>query len=656
MSNTDDAPADPAEHKGGTTANTDDRADDLPEVLRSSGEALERSLKSGDGLRSSLAAFLAAVHRSPDHTAPACAWLADVGKDSLSTLSNLIQPQDIVAELKHGGRALAVMISNAWESAGRSHLLVKIAEMLLARKAPPASPQTAEFCAALAGTLAYNRPKIATSLIDFAASLKDHGIDSTLAEARQRLATGLNLQQLHSEARVFWIRQLRLPDSDVDWQGTEAAASLRALKTLFKDSSVDRASFQAVMPASIWDKLTGESDASEAPPVRVPVPSSKVAEAEPALPPATASPDSPVIEPVAAAPKADLPPSSKQPETERDPKVPASAASEPSREERRKADATPNEQPLKTAPDDKTATQAVVETQSPPAGDTETDTPRARKASWPLFAGGIATGLVLATAAAIGLITGSIKLPPEWQAQLAGFSFSNSSDPALPAVEPNRKPDSDPPASMITERPAEIARPSPSAPEELEPANGAAAATPQPQPETAAKEPAVPQVAPDSPPAVAARANTESSPPKPEASSGFAAWQTGQVEMISRAFPGLQRWHDRVHSSSLTDVMAILGGHHPSAPRDPVELRALLRWLTIDPPESSEVRRLILNLFIRNAPPLECVDVFEPIVKNKASDADEVRRAAEVIVGLYSERLTPQVKARLDALIANADK
>jgi hypothetical protein len=135
----------------------------------------------------------------------------------------------------------------------------------------------------------------------------------------------------------------------------------------------------------------------------------------------------------------------------------------------------------------------------------------------------------------------------------------------------------------------------------------------------------------------------------------FEKWQQQHTAEFDQAYPGLRIWHDSAARGTIKDVAPLVSGLHPTAFRNPREHRALLKWLVIDPPRDAEVRRSVFNTLIRLSPPAECLELFEPLCEFHASNAEDARRAADVMLGLFADKLSPEAKRRLQAVVDSTD-
>lgn len=143
------------------------------------------------------------------------------------------------------------------------------------------------------------------------------------------------------------------------------------------------------------------------------------------------------------------------------------------------------------------------------------------------------------------------------------------------------------------------------------------------------------------------------SPPPPRAipASEFDKWKVGQVAAIEAEFPELHAWFNTVTESTWRTASYIISGSHPSVKsRTPAQL-ALLKWLILHPPADPDTRRAVHNLYVRMAPVSQCLDLWEPLVGNGATNTKDIQAAADALRIMREDSMNPDQKRRLQAII-----
>lgn len=201
--------------------------------------------------------------------------------------------------------------------------------------------------------------------------------------------------------------------------------------------------------------------------------------------------------------------------------------------------------------------------------------------------------------------------------------------PVVPAV-------SKPPAPAPAVKPAPVAVPKPPAPVVI---------APPPAPKPAEKPAAPPQPKPEPKP------ETPVSVARAMPAAEFDKWKAAQIAAIEAEFPELHPWFNTVVDGSWRNSSRIVGGNHPSVKSRSRAHLCLLKWLNLQPPRDPDTRRAVHNMLVRVASVSECLDLWEPLVKNGASNIPDIQAAADALRIMREENLKEDQNRRLQAII-----
>lgn len=217
-------------------------------------------------------------------------------------------------------------------------------------------------------------------------------------------------------------------------------------------------------------------------------------------------------------------------------------------------------------------------------------------------------------------------------------------EPASPAAAPEAKP-AKAPAPSASEKKANGPAEAPAPAKEVPVAPLPPAAPVQEKPETETKPVPAP-VAEPAPPA----------PPRAAPANDFDKWKSSQIAEIEAKFPELHPWVNSVQEGEWRNNGRIVNGTSVIKARTPAHT-ALIKWLNLEPPSDPDTRRAVHNVVIRLLSTEDCLALWEPLVKNGASNTQDIHNAADALLANREGKLSETDKARVKALIeASAPK
>ncbi|MDZ4290271.1 MAG: hypothetical protein U0984_20060 [Prosthecobacter sp.] len=220
-----------------------------------------------DGAEARVARFCEQAFTSPESARTGSTALLQAFDDSGLWLANLVQPQQLVAELRQSCSTLTLVIVTQWTRQGETHKLARLGTALMDASPPLTTHEGGQVCALLATLLGILRPPRAQGLLEIARPLLKDSVDPhLLREAREWVNLGRILEATPPEDRFFWNRRLREPDDDWDWDTPEARGALRRLAPLLASrTQEDLSRFQSTVPPCWWDLLRDPPETFGAP-------------------------------------------------------------------------------------------------------------------------------------------------------------------------------------------------------------------------------------------------------------------------------------------------------------------------------------------------------------------------------------------------------
>lgn len=660
------------------------------------------SLRLSDGADAGVARYCDRFFTSPESARSGSKALLTAFADNGAWLSSLMQPSQLVAEVRQSCCALTSHVIMYWINQGETHKLARLADALLDASPPLATHEAGQIMALLASLLGILRPVRAQNLITAALPLLEDPLDSKLrTEAEEWVEIGNSLRDLPPDERVFWNRRLREPDEDWEWESTEACAALKTVAPLLRQKPPRIERFQELVPACWWELLLASR----------PLPTNEAAPSVPKtrrglapgsvfvgvllgaagaaafgwwwlstdrLPRAETAPQMqiavrPSVEPANPAQESQpaksanpTPPAPNSAPTSTTSAPPATSAPKPIDVSNSEAQPeTPKPSPLTVlaeTPPTPTAT-SVIKPATPAGRDAAEISPAVPSASKPEAPPASKPEVPKATIAAPS------------SAKPAASAITQTAPP--PARSLMRVAPASPPSSASTPAAKPPLATVPATPS-LPPTAVAAPAPAIPKPPEAQKVPAPPQVPtlvearetpepPDTKPpspgsgasskgsAIAAKAAPPPPPPSPadtwrSSKHPMVPRRIAAVEALAQKHPLLQRLHSLVKSGSYREnEMLVQGRNSVVSARDP-EYKVFLRWILLDPPRDGDTSTLAAKLAIRTLPPEETFSVIELIAYPGSPNEAQGREIAGILLSLGAASLTQEQCTALESL------
>jgi hypothetical protein len=201
-----------------------------------------------------LADFLSASQSSPAQALEALRRLLKDYANDAAGLAALVQPEDLVVEVRLESSELSGLVLGQWVRLGETAKLKHLADALLAQPPGLIGREMARLMVVLAGVLGILRPSLAQRLYDQATPALDQRMDLSLQrDARQWVEAGSLLEDVSPQQRAFWNRRLRESGTQWDWEGAEARLALGDLGRRIAPEDLDLQLFQRVLPPCWWD-------------------------------------------------------------------------------------------------------------------------------------------------------------------------------------------------------------------------------------------------------------------------------------------------------------------------------------------------------------------------------------------------------------------
>jgi hypothetical protein len=220
--------------------------------------AHDPNLTAKESAEAAVARFCDQAFVSAEAARTGSAALLEAFDDSGLWLASLVQPHQLVAELRQSCCTLTRVIMTQWTRQGETHKLVRLGTALLDSSPPVTTHEAGQIAALLASLLGILRPSRAQDLLEMARPLLKDSVDPhLLREARDWVEIGRVLEALPAEDRFLWNRRLREPEDEWDWETPEARAALRRIVPILTRNAgdADLSRFQKIVPACWWDIL-----------------------------------------------------------------------------------------------------------------------------------------------------------------------------------------------------------------------------------------------------------------------------------------------------------------------------------------------------------------------------------------------------------------
>lgn len=209
-----------------------------------------------------LADFLVAAEVDPTQARAAVQRLLKEYDSDPEGLAALVQPEDLVLEVRLESSELCGVVLSQWMRLGETAKLKHLADALLACPGHLRNREMSRLMVVLAGVLGILRPAVARKLFEAGSGGLQARADLALQrDAKQWVEAGALLEDSSAQERSFWNRRLRESSSQWDWEGTEARLALGELGRRAAPEDMDLQLFQRVVPACWWDlwRSRGES-------------------------------------------------------------------------------------------------------------------------------------------------------------------------------------------------------------------------------------------------------------------------------------------------------------------------------------------------------------------------------------------------------------
>lgn len=658
---------------GGAETVSTARADSPPTAAE---EPSLASLRLSDGADAGVARYCDRFFTNPESARSGSKALLTAFEDNGAWLSSLMQPSQLVAEVRQSCCALTSHVIMHWINQGETHKLARLADALLDASPPLATHEAGQIMALLASILGILRPLRAQNLRAAALPLLEDPLDAKLrTETEEWVEIGSSLRDLPPDERLFWNRRLREPDEDWEWESAESCAALKALAPLLRQKPKHSERFQRLVPGCWWEllhatrPLPATDEAPTKPTARrglapgsllvgallgaagaagfgwwgglqhhelpraetapqAPIAARPPADlAKPPLPPQPATPGirTSGVTPLLA-PSAPIPPAPKPP--------PASIAS------------NPHAKPLVVS---KPGPQPEAPKPSPL--ETITATPA-------LMIGPIAEPLMPAHRKEVAVSPPpAAAAEPETPESKPQLPTTAKSSPAAPPAPSQQTTPPTPPAAIAatTLPPTNAAPPPPATPPVV--SSPPPAVEPERKPETPAAKPpprgpgvsfmgsaiaakAAPSLPPLSP------ADTWRSSKHPMVTRRIAA-----VEALAQEYPRLRRLHALVKSGSYRENETLVQGRSSVMPAKGPEYSAFLRWILLEPPRDDDTSTLAAKLAIRTMSPADTFSVLELISYPGSPNEAQGREIAGILLSLEADSLSRQQRTTLERLV-----
>ncbi|MDB6138588.1 MAG: hypothetical protein JWO94_1660, partial [Verrucomicrobiaceae bacterium] len=235
------------------TGHEPQEAVELPENLKTLGEALDKALQSEGTVGEAYSAFADKAFADAAAIPAASHFIVRLFAGQPSVLVDLVRTRDLLGALEHGSSELPRMIALRWQKGSMTQRISRFGESLILHQDRLKNAVAAEVLAAFAGLLALKKPERAAALFELATQITSPpGSVEFIDDVRSWLSAGQLIESLPAEDRAFWQLRLRKSEPDADWSTPEAQGELQAIAGKLKPDMPCAALFKELVPNTWW--------------------------------------------------------------------------------------------------------------------------------------------------------------------------------------------------------------------------------------------------------------------------------------------------------------------------------------------------------------------------------------------------------------------